>query len=98
MANVTHESTTHRAGRSNGNVREGTIKWTIPQPNFGWQLQGATQKVSNDIGMTDNNFKFVMILIPVVVCVGRFFLRYWGRMVVVVGVWFVLVVLVGGGG
>ena len=39
--------------------RDGTIEKGQSQPGFGWYLQCATEKVANDIGVSDNDFKFV---------------------------------------
>ena len=93
MANVSHHSTCDRPSGSNHNICYGAIKGTIPQPYFWWKLQGSTHKVSNNIGVTDNNFKFMSwSLFLVIACcccscvtvlvllVGPFFYRQrrWG--------------------
>lgn len=60
MSNIPQEPAANTPGRSNGNIRETAVEGTESQPRLGRQLQGSAQKIANDIGMTHNNFEFVL--------------------------------------
>mmetsp|Transcript_4363 Transcript_4363/g.9198 ORF Transcript_4363/g.9198 Transcript_4363/m.9198 type:complete len:294 (-) Transcript_4363:225-1106(-) len=69
MPTIPHHATTDTSRGPNGQVRERAVERAVSQPRLGRQLQGPAHEISNHIGVADNNFKFV--LLPVLVVVGR---------------------------
>lgn len=60
MPNISQEPATDTPRRTDGKICERTIEGTEPQPRFRRQLQGPAEKIANDIGMTHNNFEFML--------------------------------------
>ena len=63
MTTISHHATRDGSRRSNGKICQTAIKGTIPQPSFGWQLERPAQKVTNHIGVANNNFDFVVMFL-----------------------------------
>ena len=67
MSNIPKHPTTDTPSGTNGQVGQTAIQIAKAQPCFWRHLQGATQQIANDIGMTDNDFKFVTFFLIVIV-------------------------------
>ena len=59
MTHITKHATADGPSGTYRQVGQAAVEIAESQPRFRWQLQSATQEISNHIGMTDNNFKFV---------------------------------------
>ena len=51
--------------RSDGNPSDGSVFQADPKPSLRGQLKGPANKVSDDIGVTDDEFEGVLVLLPV---------------------------------
>jgi hypothetical protein len=64
VSNISQHSTGYNTIRSHNQIGNGTVEDGHSQPRFGWQLKAPTEKVTNDIAVADNHFKFMLIFLP----------------------------------
>lgn len=64
MTDVTQHSAADCARRANGEIRKGAVERAQSQPGFRGELQGATEEVSDDVGVADNDLEFVLGIRP----------------------------------
>mmetsp|Transcript_3888 Transcript_3888/g.9853 ORF Transcript_3888/g.9853 Transcript_3888/m.9853 type:complete len:262 (+) Transcript_3888:2923-3708(+) len=62
MANIAQHTARYISVGINNQIGDGAIECGNSQPCFRWQLQRATKEVTNDIAMSDNDFKFVFMV------------------------------------
>ena len=60
MPYVPQHAAADAARRSNGQICQRAIERTESKPRLRWQLERPAQKVANDIGMTYNDFVFML--------------------------------------
>ena len=60
MAYIPKHAAGNRSGRPNGEVSEGAVEGTKAQPGLGGNLQRPAGEVSDDIGVADDDLKFVL--------------------------------------
>ena len=60
MTDVPQHSAADCACRADGEIGEGAVERAQSQPGLRGELQGATEKVSDDVGVADDNLEFVL--------------------------------------
>lgn len=60
MTNISQHSTANSSGGSDGKIGQRAVEGTQAQPSLRRKLQCTAKEVSNDIGVTYNDFKLVL--------------------------------------
>lgn len=63
MPNISQHATGYNSIRPHDQIGDTAIENGHAQPRFGRQLQAPTEKVANEIAVTDNDFKLVHIFL-----------------------------------
>lgn len=66
MSNVTEHPTADRPRWFNHQICQAAIVSAQTQPSFWGELQSSTEKVSNDVTMTNNDFHLMLFIIVAV--------------------------------